>query len=128
MNLISPDKMEHLYLVDASGFIFRAFHAIQPLTRPDGTPVNAVYGFITMLMKVLDDHQPDHVAIIFDAGRETFRNEISPDYKANRTDPPDELIPQFELVRQATRAFNLDCVELPGYEADDLIATYTRQA
>ena len=124
----SSDKMEHLYLVDASGFIFRAFHAIQPLTRPDGTPVNAVYGFITMLMKVLDDHQPDHVAIIFDAGRETFRNEISPDYKANRTDPPDELIPQFDLVRQATRAFNLDCVELPGYEADDLIATYTRQA
>ena len=124
----STAKMEHLYLVDASGFIFRAFHAIQPLTRPDGTPVNAVYGFITMLMKVLDDHQPDHVAIIFDAGRQTFRNDISPDYKANRTDPPDELIPQFELVRQATRAFNLDCVELPGYEADDLIATYTRQA
>ncbi|MDH3835064.1 MAG: hypothetical protein OES34_13040, partial [Nitrosopumilus sp.] len=114
--------------MDASGFIFRAFHAIQILTRPDGTPVNAVYGFITMLMKLLDDMQPDHIAIIFDSARKTFRNDIDPSYKANRTEPPDELVPQFSLVREATEAFNLDCIELNGFEADDLIATYTKEA
>ena len=120
--------LHHLYLVDASGFIFRAFHAIQLLTRSDGTPVNAVYGFITMLMKLLADMQAEHIAIIFDAARGTFRNDLSPAYKANRPDPPDELVPQFGLVREATRAFNLDCIEKPGFEADDLIATYTHQA
>ena len=120
--------IHHVVLVDASGFIFRAFHAIQILTRPDGTPVNAVYGFITMLMKLLDDMQPDHIAIIFDSARKTFRNDIAPSYKANRTEPPDELVPQFALVREATRAFNLDCIELQGFEADDLIATYTKEA
>ena len=120
--------IRHVVLVDASGFIFRAFHAIQILTRPDGTPVNAVYGFITMLMKLLDDMQPDHIAVIFDSARKTFRNDIAPSYKANRTEPPDELVPQFALVREATRAFNLDCIELNGFEADDLIATYTKEA
>ena len=120
--------IHHVVLVDASGFIFRAFHAIQILTRPDGTPVNAVYGFITMLMKLLDDMQPDHIAVIFDSARKTFRNDIDPSYKANRTEPPDELVPQFALVREATQAFNLDCIELSGYEADDLIATYTKEA
>ena len=120
--------IHHVVLVDASGFIFRAFHAIQILTRPDGTPVNAVYGFITMLMKLLDDMQPDHIAIIFDSARKTFRNDIAPSYKANRTEPPDELVPQFALVREATEAFNLDCIELQGFEADDLIATYTKEA
>ena len=120
--------IHHVVLVDASGFIFRAFHAIQILTRPDGTPVNAVYGFITMLMKLLDDMQPDHIAIIFDSARKTFRNDIDPEYKANRTEPPDELVPQFGLVREATEAFNLDCIELNGFEADDLIATYTKEA
>ena len=79
-------------------------------------------------MKQLDDMEPKHVAVIFDVARTTFRNELSPEYKANRPDPPDDLIPQFELVRDATRAFNLDCIEAPGFEADDLIATYTRQA
>jgi DNA polymerase-1 len=120
--------IHHVVLVDASGFIFRAFHAIQILTRSDGTPVNAVYGFITMLMKLLDDMQPDHIAIIFDSARKTFRNDIAPFYKANRTEPPDELVPQFALVREATRAFNFDCIELQGFEADDLIATYTKEA
>ena len=128
IDLPSHLPIHHVVLVDASGFIFRAFHAIQILTRPDGTPVNAVYGFITMLMKLLDDMQPDHIAIIFDSARKTFRNDIDPSYKANRTEPPDELVPQFALVREATEAFNLDCIELNGFEADDLIATYTKEA
>ena len=118
----------HLCLVDGSGFLFRAFHALPVLTRPDGTPVNAVLGFTNMLLKLLDDLQATHVAVIFDSARESFRNEIFPDYKANRPDPPDELIPQFPLVRDATRAFNVECIEKPGFEADDLIATYARRA
>lgn len=118
--------MKHLYLVDGSGFIFRAFHAVRPLTRPDGTPVNAVYGFSQMLMKLVDDSDADHIAIIFDAARKTFRNEIYPDYKAHRPPPPDELIPQFSLVKEAAEAFGLPAIEMPGYEADDIIATYAR--
>ncbi|MDR4494291.1 MAG: DNA polymerase I [Nitrospirales bacterium] len=124
----SPLPLRHVVLVDASGFIFRAFHAIRILNNPQGTPVNAVYGFITMLMKLLDDMRPDHIAVIFDSARKTFRNDIAPSYKANRTEPPDELVPQFALVREATRAFNLDCIELNGFEADDLIATYAKEA
>ncbi|GJL55555.1 MAG: DNA polymerase I [Nitrospirales bacterium] len=120
--------LRHLVLIDASSFIFRAYHAIRPLNAPDGTPVNAVYGFMQMLMKQLDDMEPKHVAVVFDVARITFRNDLSPEYKANRPDPPDELIPQFALVRDATRAFNLDCIESPGFEADDLIATYTHLA
>ena len=120
--------MKHVFLVDGSGFIFRAYHAIRPMTRPDGTPVNAVYGFTTMLMKLIDDTDADHVAVIFDAARKTFRNDIYPDYKANRPPAPDDLIPQFALVREATRAFNVACIEMENYEADDLIATYARQA
>ena len=122
------DPDQHLCLVDGSGFLFRAFHALPLMTRPDGTPVNAVLGFTNMLLKLLDDLQATHVAVIFDSARETFRNEIFPEYKANRPDPPDELIPQFPLVRDATRAFNVECIERPGFEADDLIATYARQA
>ena len=118
----------HLCLVDGSGFIFRAFHALPVLTRPDRTPVNAVLGFSNMLLKLLDDLQATHLAVIFDSARESFRNELAPNYKANRPDPPDELIPQFPLVREATRAFNVECIEKPGFEADDLIATYARQA
>ena len=118
--------MKHLYLVDGSGFIFRAFHAVRPLTRPDGTPVNAVYGFSQMLMKLVDDSDADHIAIIFDAARKTFRNDIYPDYKAHRPPPPDELIPQFSLVKEAAEAFGLPAIEMPGYEADDIIATYAR--
>jgi len=124
-----PEAMpRHVFLIDGSGFIFRAFHALPPMTRPDGTPVNAVYGFTTMLMKLVEDTDADHIAVLFDTARRTFRNEIYPAYKAHRPPPPDELIPQFALVREATRALNIAAVELAGYEADDLIATYTRQA
>jgi DNA polymerase-1 len=120
--------LRHLFLIDGSGFIFRAFHALPPLTRPDGTPVGAVYGFTQMILKLLEDTDADAVAVVFDAGRKTFRNKMYPDYKANRPPPPDDLIPQFALVREATRAFNLPALELPGFEADDLIATYARLA
>jgi DNA polymerase I len=118
----------HVFLVDGSGFIFRAYHAIPPLSRPDGTPVNAVYGFVTMLTKLLSETEADHIAVIFDSDRRLFRNDVYADYKANRPAPPDDLVPQFALVREATRAFNIACVEKEGYEADDLIATYTRLA
>jgi len=118
----------HLYLIDGSGYIFRAFFALPPMTRPDGTPVNAVYGFTNMLIKLLADTESDGVAVIFDTARKTFRADIYPDYKANRPPPPEELIPQFDLIREATRAFNVPCIELAGYEADDLIATYARLA
>jgi len=118
----------HLFLVDGSGYIFRAFHALPPMTRPDGTPVNAVYGFTAMLMKLLRDMHAEYVAVIFDAGRLSFRNDIYKEYKAHRPEPPPELVPQFALVRDATRACNVACIEMPGFEADDLIATYAHQA
>jgi DNA polymerase I len=121
-------KPKHVYLVDGSGYIFRAFHALPPLTRADGTPVNAVLGFTTMLMKLLAETDADHIAVIFDAARDNFRNKIYTDYKAHRPDPPDELVPQFGLIREATRAFNMPAIEMRGFEADDLIATYARQA
>ncbi|MHA1597638.1 MAG: DNA polymerase I [Alphaproteobacteria bacterium] len=125
----TPDAPRHVFLIDGSGFLFRAYYGIkQHLTNSDGVMVNAVYGFSTMLMKLIDDTDADHVAVIFDAARKTFRNDIYAEYKAHRPPPPDDLIPQFELVRDATRAFNVACVDMPGYEADDLIATYARQA
>lgn len=120
--------LEHLYLVDGSGYIFRAYHALPPMNRPDGTPTNAVYGFCNMLMKLMEDTEADHIAVIFDAARKNFRNDIYPDYKANRDAPPEDLIPQFALIRQAVEAFNLKPIEMEGFEADDLIATYARQA
>ena len=120
--------LKHLYLVDGSGFIFRAFHGLPPMTRSDGTPTNAVFGFCTMLMKLLDDTEADHIAVVFDTARKTFRNDIYPEYKAHRPPPPEELIPQFALVRDAVKAFNVASVEMEGYEADDLIATYAREA
>src|SRR5262245_20358808 len=119
---------KHVYLVDGSGYIFRAFHALPPLTRADGTPVNAVLGFTTMLMKLISETDADHIAVIFDAARDSFRKQIYSDYKAQRPPPPEELVPQFGLIREATRAFNIPAVEMPGYEADDLIATYARLA
>ena len=124
-------KGSHVYLIDGSGFIFRAFHALPPLTRPsDGLPVGAVHGFCAMLWKLIGDSKlsdkPTHIAVIFDAGRETFRNAIYSDYKAHRPPPPDELIPQFALIRDAVTAFNIACIEQDGYEADDIIATYAR--
>ncbi|MFP6741556.1 MAG: 5'-3' exonuclease H3TH domain-containing protein, partial [Alphaproteobacteria bacterium] len=120
---------EHVVLIDGSGFIFRAFFAIrQPMNRSDGTPVAAVYGFTNMLMKLLKELDADRIAVIFDYSGRTFRNEIYPQYKANRPPAPEDLVPQFPLIRDATRAFNLPCIEKEGFEADDLIATYTRLA
>lgn len=119
---------ETLYLIDGSGFIFRAYHALPPLTRPDGTPVNAVLGFTNMLLRLLKDKQAHHVAVIFDAARRNFRNDIYPDYKAHRPPAPEDLVPQFPIIREATLAFALPAIEKDGYEADDLIATYTKLA
>ena len=115
----------HLILIDGSGFIFRAFHALPPMTRPDGTPVNAVFGFTNMLAKLLREHVGTHIAVIFDAGRLTFRNRLYDAYKAHRPPPPEELIPQFALIREATAAFCVPSIELADWEADDLIAAYT---
>jgi DNA polymerase-1 len=121
--------IRNLYLVDGSGYLFRAFHALPPMNRPDGTPINAVYGFCRMLVAdLLDKPEVDHVAMILDAGSVTFRNQIYDKYKANRPDLPEDLIPQFPLIREAARAFNVTVCELDGYEADDLIATYARLA
>jgi len=127
---------DHLILVDGSTFIFRAYHALPPLTRkPDGLPVGAVSGFCNMLWKLLQEgltpeegDEPTHFAVIFDHSSKTFRNSIYPEYKANRPEPPEDLVPQFGLIREATRAFSVPCVEQEGFEADDLIATYARQA
>ena len=129
-------KDDHLYLIDGSGFIFRAYHALPPLTRKsDGLPVGAVSGFCNMLHKLIEDahgdrdgNTPTHLAVIFDAKGPTFRNNIYSDYKANRDAPPEDLIPQFSVIRDAVRAFNVPQVELEGYEADDLIATFTEEA
>ena len=126
-------KGSHVYLIDGSGYIFRAFHALPPLTRPsDGLPVGAVHGFCAMLWKLLQDARkgrgPTHLAVIFDASEKTFRNEIYKDYKAHRPPAPEELVPQFPLIRDAVKAFNIACIEQNGYEADDLIATYTKEA
>src|SRR5499426_2032128 len=126
-------KGDHLFLVDGSGYIFRAYHAIrfEPRT-PDGTHVNAVYGFCNMLWKLLKEMKPEerptHLAVIFDKSEKTFRTEMYKDYKAHRPPPPDDLIPQFPLIRDAVRAFEIPCLEQAGYEADDLIATYARIA
>jgi len=129
-------KGDHLFLVDGSGYIFRAYHALPPLTRKsDGLPVGAVSGFCNMLWKLLQNARdtdvgvtPTHFAVIFDHSSKTFRNELYPEYKANRSAPPEDLVPQFGLIRQATRAFDLPCIEMEGFEADDLIATYARLA
>jgi DNA polymerase I len=126
-------KGDHVFLVDGSSYIFRAYHALPPLNRKsDGLQVNAVLGFCNMLWKLLRDmpenDRPTHLAIIFDKSEVTFRNEIYPDYKAHRPPAPDDLIPQFALIRDAVRAFDLPCLEQAGFEADDLIATYSRLA
>ena len=127
----APTK-QHLYLVDGSSYIFRAYHRLPPLTNPEGTPVGAVYGYTTMLWKLAADLDeadgPTHLAVILDAGSISFRNDIYADYKANRPPPPEDLVPQFPLIRDATRAFSLPCIEEEGLEADDLIASYAREA
>jgi DNA polymerase-1 len=121
--------LRNLYLVDGSGYLFRAYHALPPMNRPDGTPINAVYGFCRMLVAdLLDKPDVDHVAMILDSSEVTFRNQIYDKYKANRPPPPEDLIPQFPLIREAAKAFNITVCELDGYEADDLIATYARMA
>ena len=126
------EPKQHLYLVDGSAYIFRAYHRLPPLTDPEGTPVGAVYGYTTMLWKLAEDLNkadgPTHLAVILDAGSESFRNDIYEDYKANRPPPPEDLVPQFPLIRDATRAFSLPCIEEQGFEADDLIASYAREA
>ncbi|KAB0682911.1 DNA polymerase I [Aureimonas leprariae] len=129
-------KGDHLFLVDGSAYIFRAYHALPPLTRKsDGLPVGAVAGFCNMLWKLVEESRdtavgtvPTHFAVIFDHSSTTFRNELYEHYKANRAEPPEDLRPQFALIREAVRAFDLPCIEQQGFEADDLIATYTRQA
>jgi len=125
-------EKHHLYLVDGSSYIFRAYHRLPPLTNPEGTPVGAVYGYTTMLWKLAADLDaadgPTHLAVILDAGSTSFRNDIYEHYKANRPEPPEDLVPQFPLIRDATRAFSLPCIEVPGLEADDLIASYAREA
>ncbi|HNS43969.1 MAG TPA: DNA polymerase I, partial [Alphaproteobacteria bacterium] len=113
-------KEKTLYLVDGSGFIFRAYHALPPLTRGDGTPVGAVMGFCNMIHKLLTGHPDARIAVIFDAARKNFRNDIYPAYKANRPPPPEDLIPQFPLIREASEAFGLPTLEMEGFEADDL--------
>ena len=126
-------KGHHLHLIDGSAFIFRAFHALPPLSRKsDGLPIGAVSGFCNMLFKMVEDNKgpdaPTHVAVIFDKGSHTFRTDMYPEYKANRDEMPEDLRPQIPLTRDATRAFNIACIEKENYEADDIIATYARQA
>ncbi len=117
-----------IYLVDGSAYIFRAYHALPPLTNPHGVTVNAVLGFTNMMVKLLNEMEAPYIAVIFDAARKNFRNDIYAEYKANRDDPPEDLIPQFGLIRDCTRAFGMEPLEMEGFEADDLIATYARLA
>ena len=133
--MTSLKKTDHFYLVDGSGYIFRAYYALPPLSRKsDGLPTGAVSGFCSMLFKLLEDsriddsiHKPTHFAVIFDSAKKNFRNDIYSDYKANRTETPEDLIPQFEYIRKAVKAFNLPSIELINYEADDLLATYAKE-
>ncbi|HEY6105296.1 MAG TPA: 5'-3' exonuclease H3TH domain-containing protein, partial [Anaeromyxobacteraceae bacterium] len=120
--------MPTLTLIDGSGFIFRAYHALPHLSTTRGVPTNAVLGFTTMLLKALREHGPTHAAVVLDAGRKSFRNDLDPDYKANRPEAPEDLRTQFPLVREVTRALNVPVVEEPGFEADDVIATLARRA
>ena len=133
MNFIK--KTDHFYLIDGSGYIFRAYYALPPLSRKsDGLPTGAVSGFCSMLFRLLEDsrsddsnQKPTHFAVIFDSARKNFRNDIYSEYKANRTEAPDDLVPQFEYIRKSVKAFNLPSIELLNYEADDLIATYAKK-
>jgi DNA polymerase-1 len=125
----AQDGSDEIFLVDGSGYIFRAYFALpQSLTNPRGEPVGAVLGFVNMILKLLTDLHAPYIAVIFDAARANFRNEIYADYKANRDETPADLIPQFAMIRAATEAFGIPALEIEGYEADDLIATYARIA
>jgi len=122
----------HLYLIDGSGYIFRAYHRLPPLTNKHGQPAGAVYGFTTMMWKLVEELHaadgPTHMAVIFDASSKTFRNDMYDQYKAHRPPPPEDLVPQFPMIREATRAFSLPCIEEEGLEADDIIACYAKAA
>ena len=122
------NKKSRLILVDGSAYIFRAYYGLPPMNRADGTPINAVFGFTNMLVKLIEDYSNDKMIVIFDAARENFRNEIYPEYKANRSEPPDDLKPQFDIIKKVPEAFNLPSIEYPGFEADDLIASYAKKA
>ncbi len=122
------NKKNRLILVDGSAYIFRAYYGLPPMNRADGTPINAVFGFTNMLVKLIEDYSNDKMIVIFDAARENFRNEIYPEYKANRGEAPDDLIPQFPLIRECVKSFNIPQLEIEGFEADDLIATYVSLA
>ena len=130
--MVAEDKntvnKKSLTLVDGSGFIFRAYYALPPLTRNDGTPINAVMGYCNMIWRLIAETKTSSLAVIFDTASKSFRNEIYAEYKANRSEAPEDLIPQFSLIREATEAFNIPYIELKGYEADDIIATYSNQA
>ena len=125
------EEVEHLLLIDGSGFIFRAYHALPKLTKSDGTPTGAVAGYCNMLFKILNEMEKfkaSHLAVIFDQKDKTFRTEIYPEYKANRPPPPEDLVPQFDIIREATRAFGIVSIEKKGFEADDIIATLSKEA
>ena len=122
------NKKSRLILVDGSAYIFRAYYGLPPMNRSDGTPINAVFGFTNMLVKLIEDYSNDRMIVIFDAARENFRNKIYPEYKANRGEAPDDLVPQFPLIRECVKSFNIPQLEIEGYEADDLIATYSKLA
>src|SRR5438270_10730326 len=129
----APQKGDHVFLIDGSSYIFRAYHALPPLRRrSDGLQVNAVLGFCNMLWKLLREMKPEqrptHLAVVFDKSERTFRNDLYAEYKAHRPPAPDDLRPQFPLIRDAVRAFDIPCLEQGGFEADDLIATYVREA
>jgi len=120
--------LKNLFLIDGSGFIFRAFYALPPLTNPEGIPINAVYGYCTMITNIIETFKPDQLIVVFDTKKKTFREDIYKPYKSNRSEPPEELIPQFSIIREATEAYDLPQIEMDGYEADDIIATYASQA
>src|SRR3954471_24134905 len=132
MSEADPSAQPHLYLVDGSSYIFRAYHRLPPLTNRHGTPAGAVYGYTTMLWKLADGltkaDGPTHMAVILDASEHTHRNEMYAQYKAHRPPPPEDLVPQFPLIRTATRAFSIPCIEEEGLEADDIIACYVTAA
>ena len=121
-------KENRLILIDGSAYIFRAYYALPPMTRKDGTPINAVFGFTNMLVKLIEDYRDEKLIVVFDAARENFRNKIYKDYKANRGETPEDLIPQFDLIKNCVKAFNIPQLEIEGFEADDIIASYTSNA
>tara|TARA_B100000029_G_scaffold76091_1_gene67833 strand:+ start:1233 stop:3974 length:2742 start_codon:yes stop_codon:yes gene_type:complete len=122
------NKQNRLILIDGSAYIFRAYYGLPPMNRTDGTPINAVFGFTNMLVKLIEDYRDDKMLVVFDAARENFRNKIFKNYKANRGETPEDLIPQFDIIRECVNAFNIPQIEIEGYEADDIIATYCELA